>query len=239
VLAVGDAIFQRRCLERMTELARGGRALLFVSHNLELIPKFCHRAILMDQGSTKLSGAVHHVTNVYLKELQEKAGGSRLTDKARLGHGKARFSALRFLDAGDQEIRVLQSGEDLRCVLEIESSCSMTDVSLAIVVKTLEGTRLLSSWTEEVGFVANLEPGIQQFECRFERVRIRPGRQVAIEIWMHDGSIVDHIEDACVLDVVEVNPTGFSSRVDQGSVLFEYSWREYGARGRNGSCPVR
>jgi lipopolysaccharide transport system ATP-binding protein len=227
VLAVGDAVFQRRCLERMTELAREGRALLFVSHNMDLIPKFCQRAILLEGGSVRSSGEVHKVTGTYLNDLREKTGCTDLAHKSRQGTGKARFTAIRFLDRQGQEINVVQSGEDLRCLLAIKSTCRLADVSLAVVVKTLQGTRLLSSWTEEVGFTADLVPGCQEFECRFEKVRIRPGRQVVVEVWMYDGVIVDHIEDACVMDVVELHPTKYSNRPEQGNILYDYSWHRH------------
>src|SRR3954470_20292743 len=48
VLAVGDATYQRRCIERMSALASEGRTVLFVSHNMDLIPRLCHRALLLD-----------------------------------------------------------------------------------------------------------------------------------------------------------------------------------------------
>src|SRR5215467_13278276 len=50
VLAVGDAEFQKRCIDRMAELARSGRTILFVSHNMQLIPLLCKRAVLLNQG---------------------------------------------------------------------------------------------------------------------------------------------------------------------------------------------
>jgi lipopolysaccharide transport system ATP-binding protein len=233
VLAVGDARFQRRCLERMTELAQGGRALLFVSHNLDLISKFCRRTLLLERESVRMDGEAHRVTAAYLGEVLNRLEHGNLADRPRRGSGEARFTAIRFLDAHGRESQVIHTGEDLRCVLDIESAVAMKDVSLAVVVKTLQGTRLLTSWTEEVGYQASLMPGHQQFECRFEGVRLRPGRQVAVEVWMHNGDVVDYIEDACVLDVVELKPGPYCHRPDHGAVLYDYVWTE-----RKGSLTV-
>jgi lipopolysaccharide transport system ATP-binding protein len=83
---------------------------------------------------------------------------------------------------------------------------------------------LISSWTEEVDFRADLMKGEQTFECRFKRIAIRPGRQVAVELWMSDGAVLDHVESARILDVIEAEPCGFSVRADQGSVLCDYEW---------------
>jgi lipopolysaccharide transport system ATP-binding protein len=55
VLAVGDAAFQEKCLGQMGEVARGGRTVLFVSHNMAAIESLCSRAILLKTGCQKAS----------------------------------------------------------------------------------------------------------------------------------------------------------------------------------------
>ena len=224
VLAVGDAVFQRRCLDRMAELARSGLALLFVSHNLDIIPRFCQKALLLDRGVLIEQGNVTTVLESYRESLHRQIGATDLSDKRRLGNGKARFVSLQFLDRDGDDANVIQAREDLRCVVTIESSQAMTDVSLAIVIKTIEGARVISSWTEEVGYRLALTPGTQRFECRFKSVPLRPGRPMTFDIWMNDGDLVDLIENAGVLDVVEEKPLGFSNRVDQGIALCDYEW---------------
>ena len=58
VLAVGDAEFQRRCLGKMNEVARGGRTILFVSHNMGAINRLCSRGYLARPRATARSGTV-------------------------------------------------------------------------------------------------------------------------------------------------------------------------------------
>ena len=66
VLAVGDAGFQRKCLGKMGEVAREGRTILFVSHNMGAIRSLCDRAILIDQGRVVLDGEASEVVSSYL-----------------------------------------------------------------------------------------------------------------------------------------------------------------------------
>ncbi len=67
VLAVGDAQFQRKCLDKMKDVASNqGRALLFVSHNMVAIQSLCSRAILLTQGRITASGPVREVVPKYL-----------------------------------------------------------------------------------------------------------------------------------------------------------------------------
>jgi len=67
VLAVGDARFQKKCIGRMTEVAREGRTVLFVSHNTGAIAELCTRAVLLDRGQKITEGAVGDVLLDYAR----------------------------------------------------------------------------------------------------------------------------------------------------------------------------
>src|SRR5262249_38070146 len=71
ILAVGDADFQKRCLQRMDDMSRReGRTVLFVSHNMESVLKFCSRGILLNSGRIATLGTIQDVLSFYLaKEL--------------------------------------------------------------------------------------------------------------------------------------------------------------------------
>lgn len=66
VLAVGDNEFQKRCLGKMDEVTKGGRTVLFVSHNMSAIKAFCHRTILLEQGEIVMDGPTEEVVKHYL-----------------------------------------------------------------------------------------------------------------------------------------------------------------------------
>lgn len=69
VLAVGDAAFQKKCLGMMGEVAKAGRTVLFVSHNMGIIGQLCSRAILLDKGSIVMNGPVDEVITRYLENI--------------------------------------------------------------------------------------------------------------------------------------------------------------------------
>jgi len=66
VLAVGDAQFQKKCLGKMGDVAKEGRTVLFVSHNMAAVQRLCRQAILLDQGILSAIGGVVEVMNTYL-----------------------------------------------------------------------------------------------------------------------------------------------------------------------------
>ena len=64
-------------------------------------------------------------------------------------------------------------------------------------------------------------------ECRFKGARIRPGQRLSIELWMESGSVVDHVEDALLFEVVDgPGADRFSTDTNQGVVLLDYEWTE-------------
>jgi lipopolysaccharide transport system ATP-binding protein len=84
VLAVGDAEFQKKCLGKMTEVARGGRTVLFVSHNMGAIRRLTRRCILLDHGRMKLDAPVQEAIDLYLTQAAEGvAAGVFVRDKPR------------------------------------------------------------------------------------------------------------------------------------------------------------
>jgi ABC-type polysaccharide/polyol phosphate transport system ATPase subunit len=68
-IAVGDAGFQYRCVERMSELVRGGGTLVFVSHDMTAIESLCTRAVLLEAGAVAADGPAREVVSDYLKRV--------------------------------------------------------------------------------------------------------------------------------------------------------------------------
>src|ERR1051325_9112898 len=87
VLAVGDMEFQRKCLGKMETVAKEGRTLLFVSHNLGAIQNLCTRCVLLNHGKLETMGPSSEVVETYLtRSAQMDAGGSNCLDMFRREH---------------------------------------------------------------------------------------------------------------------------------------------------------
>jgi lipopolysaccharide transport system ATP-binding protein len=70
VLAVGDTEFQKKCMGRMSEVAGGGRTVLFVSHNLDAVRKICSEGILLVQGRMECRGPINECIERYVGRLE-------------------------------------------------------------------------------------------------------------------------------------------------------------------------
>jgi len=96
VLAVGDARFQKKCLNKMQDVGQQGRTVLFVSHNMPAITRLCERAILLDGGRVLQDGPSHRVVSTYLNSEVGTMAAREWSDPATAPGGEvARLRSVR------------------------------------------------------------------------------------------------------------------------------------------------
>lgn len=117
VLAVGDARFQKKCLNKMQDVGKEGRTVLFVSHNLPAITRLCSRAILLGQGGVLEDGAPHRVVSAYLNAVMGTAAQREWTDKEKVPGGEV--AQLRAVRVKGEDGRV-SDAHDIRRPIAVE-----------------------------------------------------------------------------------------------------------------------
>jgi len=96
VLAVGDAAFQKKCLNKMQDVGKHGSTVLFVSHNMAAVTRLCSRAILLDSGKVTMTGSPHDVIGAYLDAETGLTASREWPELARAPGGEvARLRAVR------------------------------------------------------------------------------------------------------------------------------------------------
>lgn len=96
VLAVGDAAFQKKCLGKMEGVAKEGRTIFFVSHNMPAVTRLCQRAILLEEGKLCRDGNSHDVVNAYLHSELGTISSREWADPCKAPRGEvARLRAVR------------------------------------------------------------------------------------------------------------------------------------------------
>jgi lipopolysaccharide transport system ATP-binding protein len=117
VLAVGDIAFQRRCMGKMGDVARTGRTVLFVSHNMQAVRHLCSRVVLLQQGRLLADGPPEQVVQRYHEEVGSAnfdAQTALSDEKVRRGNGAVRFHQVRVEDEAGEERFDFQMGETIR-----------------------------------------------------------------------------------------------------------------------------
>jgi lipopolysaccharide transport system ATP-binding protein len=99
VLAVGDAAFQKKCLNKMQDVGQQGRTILFVSHNMTAVTRLCDRTILIDNGRIIIDGPSSEVVGEYLNSGIGSIGAREWTDLSKApGNKMVRLRALRIMN---------------------------------------------------------------------------------------------------------------------------------------------
>jgi len=147
VLAVGDAQFQKKCLGKMQEVAKGGRTVIFVSHNMGTVTSLCSRALWMAEGRMHRTGPVREVINDYLSKGMasdyKTVDLSKIPRPSYVHDDRLRLESIEWLNDVP-----LQHGEPAVALIRFVIHGPVEGVSIGIGFSTIEGTRLLSYDTD-------------------------------------------------------------------------------------------
>jgi len=185
VLAVGDAAFQKRCLSSMDEMRRGGRTVLFVSHNMAAVENLCSRAIWIDAGRVRLDGSPKDVIEAY---LAANAEASRLNAdlrgvRSRRGNGDVRFTRLEFVGDTGRPITFLRSGDRVTLRLHYEAFREVARPDFEVGVYTDLGT-LVTKFSTWIDFqIPSLAPGAGYLDLLVDNFSFLPGRY-DLSLWL-------------------------------------------------------
>lgn len=146
VLAVGDTVFQKKCLGRMDEVARKGRTVLYVSHNIASIRSLCQRAILLEDGHVIEDGDVNKVVDTYVNSALPSGDGYVRESMRRLKNGDAQVRRVELTNMDNEPLNQLYLGQKFRVILTLEARTGIDDAVVEIGISTLDGVRVTSSF---------------------------------------------------------------------------------------------
>jgi lipopolysaccharide transport system ATP-binding protein len=228
VLAVGDIRFQKKCLGKMGDVARTGRTVVLVSHNMAAINALSSRVVLMKDGGIEFDGPAPEATaRYYAESLDQAESGASLLDRARQGNGKARFSAVSVqpLTPTGEPLETARPGCDLRIKVEIQGRSQIADCNLAIIIYDMTGVRVIDTNTAQKGEFVNLEAG-QNARARFllHDVLLKPGKYV-VSLWLgrHTLEVIDYVEQAAAIDVMGSEETSKHGVIYPGVYLCRFN----------------
>jgi len=227
VLAVGDINFQKKCLGKMGDVARTGRTVVLVSHNMGAINALCTRCVVLQGGSITFDGPTIDATTQYYAESLNLNGDSlHLLNRPREGNGKARFTSVSIqpLSRTGEHLEVAYPGCDLRIDIELKCERSFSGCLLAIIFYDSNGYRVIDTNTAQKGEFLSLNAG-QTARANFflREVLLKPGKYF-VGLWLgrHAMETVDHIEHATTLDIMESEETSQHSVVYPGVYLCRF-----------------
>ncbi len=232
VLAVGDLEFQRRCLGKMEDVAKSGRTILFVSHNLVAVEAMCSRVILVRKGRQVAEGSVADVMASYQDTSEFPSYDVDLSTHAarRAGHFPS-LKRLVILDAAKQVANALPAGRDATFRVEIEPPFDLLGASFALHFYSSFGQRVMSLNTAYQWNSSWDVKGPSVLECRCTPLLLAPGRYSLTLGLAGGGRQIDRLENVAWLDVVpsDFYGTGKTPPQRDGVLWPHVKWSESNA----------
>jgi lipopolysaccharide transport system ATP-binding protein len=167
-LAVGDAVFQHRCLRRIKELQEAGTTVLFVSHDLAAVRALCSRAILLNAGRVVSDGRPLDVLNHYQKIIMERerafeqdsenaSGPGSISEESlpplsytyRHGDGSAEILAAELTDAARRRVDTVETGEPLTLRVLVRINNDLDDPVIGFLIRNRHGISAYGTNTKE------------------------------------------------------------------------------------------
>ncbi|MEO8126221.1 MAG: ABC transporter ATP-binding protein [Bryobacteraceae bacterium] len=208
-LAVGDAIFANRCLQKLEELKERKVTILFVSHDLGLVKRLCHRAILMTKGEVLCEGKPTEVVNRYVGLVHQKDGAPEVVEALignfRHGDAASRVTAVEVLNSDGDVTTTLRSGEMVRVRIEARFDNDVQNPIVGMLIRNRLGIEIFGTNTriEGVDLGAFRAGDVLEVEFEFLCMLTRQEYTVTVATQHRDGSSQDWLDDVLQFTVVD------------------------------------
>ena len=224
VLAVGDAQFQKKCLGKMGEVARGGRTVLFVSHNMSAVKRLCTSAMLLADGRLLDQGDTATVISSYLEDGVGTDAIVELPEPLHMVKSALQISKVEILNSKRETSSLLLFGEQIHVKLSLKVQQSLPQVKVGIGVYA-DGVRIGTTHTAPIDIPASTN--LHELTCSL------PGTLLPGFYTLHVGAYaaetgrgLDWVPDAISFRIEPVATSGIMDpdERDWGLVVLNGNW---------------
>jgi hypothetical protein len=199
----------------MEDVAKHGRTVLFVSHNMPAIKSLCTRAILLSDGQLKLDGAVDEVVHQYLTADSDDMGRTGIIrdDAPRLfGTGDAKLRSVRLTDLEGNDLSQLYLGQPCRLRMSFEVFKAIPDAIIEVGIIAMDGTHVTNSSSIDGGLPpVELETGNQEVTLELDACLLPRQYTFLVAVHHSSGLTIEWIERALDFTVMRVAESGADS----------------------------
>ena len=191
VLAVGDAAFQKKCMGKMEGVAKDGRTVLLVSHNIATIVSFCDRCLLLKEGRLVEDGNAISVAEIYQESQSNALDSDPKINEMILAaennkNQKAIFKSISITPLGKhgEPVAVLRVGSDMEIKVLIDAKQPIVAASVIASIFEVNGNRVIDIGTSLKGDYLTLKAGEEAvIHFTLHNVLLKPGAY-RIALWM-------------------------------------------------------
>ena len=207
VLAVGDMKFQKKCIDKMIQVANDGRTVLYVSHNMQTVQQLCNRVVVLDKGTVKYDGDVDTGIEIYLNQnVSELSIYNDLRTQERESYLPKNLRAkLLSLEILDKEYATFYDGESLKCKLKWDNYDDLNDLQVRFEIRTSDGIPICASVSSKK--IDCLSGTQSQYNIELDITRLASGQYRLLVVLAELDEFgnfkdVDLAHPACIFEVV-------------------------------------
>lgn len=207
VLAVGDMKFQKKCIDKMIQVANDGRTVLYVSHNMQTVQQLCNRVVVLDKGTVKYDGDVETGIEIYLNQnVSELSIYNDLRTQERESYLPKNLRAkLLSLEILDKEYATFYDGESLKCKLKWDNYDDLNDLQVRFEIRTSDGIPICASVSSKK--IDCLSGTQSQYNIELDITRLASGQYRLLVVLAELDEFgnfkdVDLAHPACIFEVV-------------------------------------
>src|SRR5947209_16183169 len=175
VLSVGDVRFQKRCLGKMSDVARNGRTVLFVSHNMGAVRALCSKGIYIKQGQLVCRSDIETIISTYLSEDKSSSSIIEWNDRDAPRSPEFCFRRAYILNDAGKCVESLDIRKEFSIVVEYEVSRPIKGLRIGFAMQTLEGISICGSNDPEGWPQFDRGPGTFTSRCTFPGYTLNTG----------------------------------------------------------------
>jgi lipopolysaccharide transport system ATP-binding protein len=230
VLAVGDAVFQTKCLAQMKNITSQGRTVLFVSHNMAAVGSVCQRGIVLDEGQVLFEDSIQNAINYYEKEIfKEKYLSEDLAKRSdRSGSGEVRLVGFNIENEHGEKIDRIPNGYTIRLVFDYgtKSKNGARNVDLHVIIKRENGEMVFQLGTRFTGQKISHLPPNGHIVCTIRKFPLVPGRYKLGTYLQSESNPADYIATLAYLDVIDGDfyGSGYQVYENESKILVDGTW---------------
>jgi lipopolysaccharide transport system ATP-binding protein len=232
VLAVGDAAFQKKCLGKIGDVARQGRTVVFISHNMVSVESLCDSCIYLTGGRLEDAGKPRDVIAKYMaSQTRAKSGTVSLADHPGRRPGfKSLLRSLELRSGPKTAVGAIRIGDPLTIVMSFEAATALRPV-VGVMLKTIQGAPVCSindRFSMQLVDCEMLSRGT--VACEIDNLMLMPG-QYNVDVSFGDlAAELDVISDAISFEVLpaDLHGRGRLPPSSQGPMFCAGNWKLYG-----------
>ncbi len=225
VLAVGDAAFQRKCIGKMGDVAKGGRTVLFVSHNMGTVSSLCSEVVWLKDGCVYKRGATGDLVSEYLQSGTSREGMAELLPARHRVISPFQIETIELIGADGRRTGMVNYGEPLEITLGVRCLEAMTGIQVGIEIVS-GGSCLTTVMTPP--FSMSPEEGRRAVSCVIPAKVLLPGYfELHVGASRHETMTgLDWVPEALSFSVLSVvhDKADVLDRRQRGVVSVPVSW---------------